>query len=78
MNDYIGREEIMICGYPARHLAFVAGLMSKEGLSPEEVASTMRDVERITRMMIDEQRDIIQRSINEAIERLGGEQDESR
>lgn len=68
-------EEIMICGYPARHLAFVAGLMSKEGLSPNELASILRDAERITRIIIDEQRGIIQRSINEAIERLDGEQD---
>ena len=58
-------EEIMICGYPARHLAFVATVMQKEGVTPEEVASCLRDIGRMVEMIIEEQKEIIEKTWKE-------------
>lgn len=58
-------NEVMILGYPARHLAFVAAVMKKEGVSPEEVASCLRDIGRIVGMVMAEQKEIIEKSWKE-------------
>lgn len=58
-------NEIMICGYPARHLAFVATVMQKEGMSPEEVASCLRDVGRMVGLIMAEQKEIVEKTWKE-------------
>lgn len=58
-------EEVMICGYPARHLAFVATVMQKEGVPPEEVASCLRDIGRMVGMVMAEQKEIIEKTWKE-------------
>ena len=58
-------SETIICGYPARHLAFIATVMQKEGVSPEEVASCLRDIGRMVGMIMAEQKEIIEKSWKE-------------
>ena len=56
-------SETMICGYPARHLAFIATVMQKEGVSPKEVASCLRDVGRMVAMIVAEQKEIVEKAL---------------
>lgn len=58
-------SETIICGYPARHLAFIATVMQKEGVSPEEVATCLRDIGRMVGMIVAEQKEIIEKTWKE-------------
>lgn len=58
-------NEVMICGYPARHLAFVAAVMAKENIPPEEVASCLRGIGRMVGMIVSEQKETIEKSWKE-------------
>lgn len=50
-------------GYRIEHLAYIARVMEKEGLTAEEAVRTFDDISRAVRMIIDE----MQRKIEEAI-----------
>lgn len=44
-------------GYDIKHLAFVASIMAKEGMSPEEAAAIFRDVNRVIEMMLEDMKE---------------------
>lgn len=51
--------EPTLYGYNIRHLAFVATVMEKEGVTAEYAARTFDDISRILKMVIDEAREKI-------------------
>ena len=59
-------------GYDLNHLAFIANVMRKEGITPEETIEIFRDVERTVNMVLDEVRESQERYIKSI---MGGEQD---
>lgn len=48
-------------GYKIEHLALIARVMQKEGVSPEDAVRAFNDIQRICEMVIDEVTEIIQR-----------------
>lgn len=51
--------EPTLYGYNIKHLAFVATVMEKEGVTAEYAARTFDDISRILKMVIDEAREKI-------------------
>lgn len=52
-------------GFPLEHLAFIAGVMEKEGITPEKVSELLRDVGKISEMVVD-----VTQTIREAVRRI--------
>ena len=52
-------------GYDIKHLAFVASIMAKKGLSPEEAVTIFRDVNRVIEMMLEDMRDGARRTLEQ-------------
>lgn len=61
-------------GYDLNHLAFIANVMKKEGLTPEETIEIFRDVGRTFNMVLDEVRESQERYVQSI---MGGDQDET-
>lgn len=61
--DELPSVQPTLYGYRIEHLAYIARVMEKEGLTAEEAARTFDDISRAVRMIIDE----MQRKIEEAI-----------
>ncbi len=51
-------------GFPLEHLAFIARVMEEEGVTPGEVAELLRDVGKISEMVVD-----VTQAIREAVRR---------
>ena len=64
--------EPTLYGYDLNHLAFIANVMRKEGITPEETIEIFRDVERTVKMVLDEVRESQERYIQSI---MGGDQD---
>lgn len=52
-------------GFPLEHLAFIARVMEKEGITPKKVAELLRDVGKISEMIVD-----VTQTIREAVRRI--------
>lgn len=49
-------------GYNIEHLAFIEALLQKENISPEELKDMLSDIGRMTKFVIDDITDTIQRN----------------
>lgn len=54
-------------GYDIKHLAFVASIMAKKGVSPEEAVTIFRDVNRVIEMMLEDMRDGARRTLEQMV-----------
>ena len=54
--------EQKLYGYDIEHLAFIAALLQKENISPEELKDMLTDIGRMTRFVVDDITDTIQRT----------------
>lgn len=54
--------EQTLYGYDIKHLAFIAALLQKEDISPEELKDMLTDIGRMARFVIDDITDTIQRN----------------
>ena len=54
-------------GYPVEYLLFVARLMTSANVTPEVMASTIKDVEKMARMVIEMARKQVEEAIIKAI-----------
>jgi hypothetical protein len=61
--DELPSAQPTLYGYEIEHLAYIARVMEKEGLTAEEAVRTFGDMSRAVRMIIEE----MQRKIEEAI-----------
>lgn len=52
-------------GYDIKVLAFVASVMAKEGMSPEEAVTTFRDINRVIEIMLEDMRDGARRTLEQ-------------
>lgn len=56
-------EEHTLYGYDIADIAFIAALMQKERISPTELRAILYDVERMSRIVIDDITNTMQREI---------------
>lgn len=63
MNDLISREDATLYGYQIEHLALIARVMEKEGVTPEKAVETFGDISRIVQIIVEEQMEIIKRAV---------------
>ena len=52
-------------GYDIKVLAFVASIMAKEGVSPEEAVHIFRDINRVVEIMLEDQRDSVRKTFEQ-------------
>lgn len=52
-------------GYKIEHLAMIARVMEKEGVSPEKAVETFQDIGGIVQMIADEQKEIIRKAVEQ-------------
>lgn len=62
-------------GYKLEHLALIARVMQKDGVTPEKAVQTFKDVQTIALKVIDEIDDAVKRAFEQAIETRGSEDD---
>lgn len=64
-------------GYDIKHLAFVASIMAKKGVSPEEAVAIFRDVNRVIEMMLEDMKEMQENALKQTLKKpWEGEQDE--
>ena len=56
-----------LCGYKIEHLAYIASVMKKEGVTAEYAVRTFDDMGRVVKMVIDETRDITRDIVERSI-----------
>lgn len=56
-----------ISGYRIEHLIWLARVMSKEGVTPEDLVEVLKDIGRVINMVISEQQEIFRRTVEEMI-----------
>ena len=52
-------------GYKIEHLALIARVMEKEGVSPKKAVETFANICGIVQMVFDEQKEIIKKAVKE-------------
>lgn len=52
-------------GYKIEHLAMIARVMEKEGVSPEKAVETFQDIVGIVQMIADEQKEIFRKAVEQ-------------
>ena len=63
-------------GYDIKHLAFVASIMAKEGMSPEEAVTTFRDINRVIEIMLEDMKEMQENVLKQALKKpCEGEQE---
>ena len=50
-------------GYSIEHLALIAAVMQKEHVTPEKALEYFKDIQRMGQIIIDEQQEIIKRTV---------------
>lgn len=64
-------------GYDIKHLAFVATIMAKKGVSPEEAVTIFRDVNRVIEMMLEDMKEMQENALKQTLKKpWEGERDE--
>ena len=66
--------EPTLYGYKIEHLALIARVMEKDGVTPEKAVEIFKDVQTIALKLIDEITGAVERAFEQAIE-MRGEQD---
>ena len=61
--DEVPSVQPTLYGYNIEHLAYIARVMQKEGISAEDAVRTFDDIGRAIKMIADEAREIAERSI---------------
>ena len=56
-------------GYDIKHLAFVASIMAKKGVSPEEAVAIFRDVNRVIEMMLEDMKEMQENAVKQALKK---------
>lgn len=56
-------------GYDIKHLAFVASIMAKKGVSPEEAVTIFRDVNRVIEMMLEDMKEMQENALKQALKK---------
>lgn len=67
LKEKIPPAQPTLYGYDIKHLAFVASIMAKKGLSPEEAVTIFRDVNRVIEMMLEDMRDGARRTLEQMV-----------
>ena len=67
--------EPTLYGYKIEHLALIARVMEKDGVTPERAVQTFKDVQTIALKLIDEISGAVERAFEQAIETRGGGDD---
>lgn len=62
--------EPTLYGYKIEHLAYIATVMEKEGVTAEYAVRTFDDISRILRMLIDEVREMLEKNLAEGGARM--------
>lgn len=60
--------EPTLYGYKIEHLALIARVMQKDGVTPEQAVQTFKDVQTIVLKVIDEISEAIERAFKQAME----------
>ena len=60
--EHLPSAQPELYGYKIEHLALIARVMQKEGVSPEDAVRAFNDIQRICGMVVDEVTEIIQRN----------------
>jgi len=66
--------EPTLYGYKIEHLALIARVMEKDGVTPEQAVQVFKDVQTVALKVIDEISGAVERAFEQALE-VGGEQD---
>jgi len=56
-------------GYDIKHLAFVASIMGKKGVSPEEAVTIFRDVNRVIEMMLEDMKEMQENALKQTLKK---------
>lgn len=56
-------------GYDIKHLAFVASIMAKKGVSPEEAVTIFRDVNRVIEMMLEDMKEMQENALKQTLKK---------
>ena len=70
--------EPTLYGYKVEHLALIARVMQKDGVTPEEAVQVFKDVQTIALKVIDEIDGAVKRAFEQAIETGNGESNEQK
>lgn len=68
--------EPTLYGYKIEHLALIARVMEKDGVTPETAVQVFKDVQTIVLKIIDEIDDAVKRAFEQAMETGNGEDNE--
>ena len=63
--DALPSAQPTLYGYDIRHLAFVASIMAREGVSPEEAVAIFRDVNRVIEMMLEDMKEMQEKALEQ-------------
>lgn len=63
IQDSIPSVQPTLYGYKIEHLALIARVMEKEGVSPEKAVETFQNIVGIVQMIADEQKEIIRKAV---------------
>ena len=56
-------------GYSIEKLAFIAAIMEKEGMSPEEVVAIFRDLNRVIEMMLEDMKEMQENALKQTLKK---------
>lgn len=74
--DALPTVEPTLYGYKIEHLALIARVMQKDGVTPETAVQVFKDVQTIVLKIIDEIDDAVKRAFEQAMETGNGEDNE--
>lgn len=61
----LSSAQLTLYGYDIKHLAFVASIMAKKGVSPEEAVAIFRDVNRVIEMMLEDMKETQEKALEQ-------------
>lgn len=56
-------------GYDIKLLAFIASVMAKEGMSPEEAVTILRDVNRVIEIMLEDMKEMQENALKQTLKK---------
>ena len=77
VKEQVPPAQPTLYGYDIKHLAFVASIMAKKGVSPEEAVTIFRDVNRVIEMMLEDMKEMQENALKQTLKKpWEGERDE--
>lgn len=67
--------EPTLYGYKIEHLALIASVMQKDGITPERAVQMFGDAQAVAKMVIDEMNGIVKRTFEQLTETIGSGDD---